>query len=79
MVNQRGLAQRLERRLEDGVGDAFARMFGGAIVPQEVEALLRREAHDGVRTCPVSGSWRPTTTSFHSGSPISRRSTPTAN
>lgn len=55
MVNQRKLVQRIERRLENGVGDAFARMFGGAIIPQEVEALLRREAHDGVRALP--GGW----------------------
>ncbi|MBU3750475.1 MAG: DUF2662 domain-containing protein, partial [Mycobacterium sp.] len=48
--NQKGLAQRFERMLEDGVGDAFARVFGGSIVPQEVESLLRREASDGVRT-----------------------------
>ena len=38
--------------LEDGVGDAFARVFGGSIVPQEVEALLRREASDGVQALP---------------------------
>jgi hypothetical protein len=36
--------------LEDSVGDAFARVFGGSIVPQEVESLLRREASDGVQT-----------------------------
>jgi hypothetical protein len=48
--NQRGLAHRIERMLEDGVGDAFARVFGGSIVPQEVESLLRREASDGVQT-----------------------------
>jgi len=48
--NQRGLVQRLERMLEDSVGDAFARVFGGSIVPQEVESLLRREASDGVQT-----------------------------
>ncbi len=52
MGNQRGLVQRIERMLEDGVGDAFARVFGGSIVPQEVESLLRREATDGVRTLP---------------------------
>jgi len=52
MVNQRGLVQRIERKLEDAVGDAFARVFGGSIVPQEVEALLRREASDGVQTLP---------------------------
>lgn len=52
MVNQKGLVQRIERMLEDGVGDAFARVFGGSIVPQEVEALLRREASDGVRALP---------------------------
>ncbi len=49
MANQKGLAARIERMLEDGVGDAFARVFGGAIVPQEVEALLQREASDGVQ------------------------------
>jgi hypothetical protein len=47
--NQKGLAARIERLLEDGVGDAFARVFGGSIVPQEVEALLQREASDGVK------------------------------
>lgn len=34
---------------KDTVGDAFARVFGGSIVPQEVESLLRREAGAGVR------------------------------
>ena len=52
MGNQKGLVQRIERMLEDGVGDAFARVFGGSIVPQEVESLLRREASDGVQTLP---------------------------
>ncbi len=50
MGNQKGLAARIERMLEDSVGDAFARVFGGAIVPAEVESLLRSEASDGVRT-----------------------------
>lgn len=50
MGSQRGLVQRIERKLESTVGDAFARVFGGSIVPQEVEALLRREAADGVRS-----------------------------
>ncbi len=50
MGSQRGLVQRIERKLESTVGDAFARVFGGPIVPQEVEALLRREAADGVRS-----------------------------
>ncbi|MEI6699380.1 MAG: DUF3662 domain-containing protein, partial [Mycobacteriaceae bacterium] len=52
MANQRGLVHRIERKLEDSVGDAFARVFGGSVVPQEVEALLRREAFDGVQTLP---------------------------
>lgn len=52
MGSQKGLVQRIERKLESTVGDAFARMFGGSIVPQEVEALLRREAADGVRSLP---------------------------
>ncbi|MCV7198999.1 FhaA domain-containing protein [Mycobacterium angelicum] len=50
MGSQKGLVQRIERKLEATVGDAFARMFGGSIVPQEVEALLRREAADGVHS-----------------------------
>ncbi|VBA45240.1 DUF3662 and FHA domain-containing protein [Mycobacterium attenuatum] len=50
MGSQKGLVQRIERKLESTVGDAFARMFGGSIVPQEVEALLRREADDGVQS-----------------------------
>ena len=52
--SQKGLVQRIERRLEVTLGDAFARVFGGSIVPQEVEALLRREAAEGIR--PVSGN-----------------------
>ena len=59
MVNQKGLVQRIERRLEDAVGDAFARVFGGSIVPQEVEALLHREASDGVQTLPGEVSLAP--------------------
>ena len=45
-----GLVRRLDRKLESTVGDAFARVFGGSIVPQEIESALRREATDGVRT-----------------------------
>ena len=52
MGNQRGLVRRIERKLEHSVGDAFARVFGGSIVPEEVEALLRREASDGMQTLP---------------------------
>ena len=36
MGNQRGLVQRIERSLENAIGDPFAREFGGSIVPQEV-------------------------------------------
>ena len=53
MSSQRRLVQRIERKLEVSVGDAFARVFGGSIVPQEVEAMLRREAAEGIR--PVAG------------------------
>jgi len=52
MGNQKGLVRRIERKLEDSVGDAFARVFGGPIVPAEVESLLRQEASDGVRALP---------------------------
>jgi hypothetical protein len=54
MGSQKGLVQRIERKLEDTVGDAFARVFGGSIVPQEVEAMLRREAAEGIY--PVAGN-----------------------
>jgi hypothetical protein len=54
MGSQRGLVARIERKLELSVGDAVARMFGGSIVPQEVEAMLRREAGEGVR--PIAGN-----------------------
>ncbi|NKY49883.1 FhaA domain-containing protein [Nocardia vermiculata] len=41
-----GIVSRFERRLQGAVGDAFARVFGGSVVPQEVEAALQREASD---------------------------------
>ncbi|AFM14854.1 FHA domain-containing protein [Mycolicibacterium chubuense NBB4] len=47
-----GLVDRFERKLEDSVGNAFARVFGGSIMPQEVQALLRREAETGAREIP---------------------------
>ncbi|WP_280367754.1 DUF3662 and FHA domain-containing protein [Nocardia wallacei] len=43
-----GIVSRFERRLQGAVGDAFARVFGGSVVPQEVEAALQREATDRV-------------------------------
>jgi len=54
MGSQKGLVQRIERKLEVSVGDAFARVFGGSIVPQELEAMLRREAGEGIR--PIAGN-----------------------
>ena len=45
-----GLLQRFERKLEGAVGDGFARVFGGKVVPQEVEAALQREAEDQLQT-----------------------------
>ncbi|WP_018333444.1 DUF3662 domain-containing protein, partial [Actinomycetospora chiangmaiensis] len=44
-----GRAQRFERKLEGIVGDTFARVFGGKVVPQEIAQALRREAEDNVR------------------------------
>lgn len=49
MDSQRGLVQRIERKLESAVEDAMARVFGGEVVPEEIEAALRREAAAGVR------------------------------
>ena len=39
-----GVLQRFERRLEDVVEGAFARVFGGAVQPTEVATALQREA-----------------------------------
>ena len=54
MSSQKGLVRRIERKLEVTVGDAVARVFGGSIIPQELEAMLRREAAEGIR--PVVGN-----------------------
>jgi FHA domain-containing protein len=43
-----GRADRFERRLQGLVGDAFARVFGGSVVPQEVVQALLREAEDHI-------------------------------
>lgn len=48
-----GIVQRFERKLQGAVGDVFARVFGGGVVPQEVEAALQQEAADRVR--PLEG------------------------
>jgi hypothetical protein len=52
MGSQKGLVRRVERKLESSVEDAFARVFGGSIVPEEVHAMVRREAADGIRLLP---------------------------
>ena len=44
-----GLVQRFERRLEGIIGNGFARVFGGNVVPQEVAQSLQREAEVGIR------------------------------
>ncbi|MFB9567063.1 FhaA domain-containing protein [Saccharopolyspora hordei] len=44
-----GLVQRFERRLEGIVGNGFARVFGGKVVPQEVAQALQRDAELQVR------------------------------
>ncbi|WP_281359724.1 DUF3662 and FHA domain-containing protein [Pseudonocardia xinjiangensis] len=43
-----GRVDRFERRLQGLVGDAFARVFGGSVVPQEVMQALLREAEDHI-------------------------------
>jgi len=48
-----GRAERFERRLEGFVGDAFARVFGGNVVTEEVSQALVREAEVSVR--PLAG------------------------
>jgi FhaA, N-terminal domain/FHA domain len=44
-----GIGQRLNRKLEDLVGNSFARVFGGNVVPQEVAQALLREGEVSVR------------------------------
>ncbi|SEM14646.1 DUF3662 and FHA domain-containing protein [Rhodococcus maanshanensis] len=44
-----GIVQRFERKLQGAVGDAFARVFGGGVMPQEVESALQQEATDRVQ------------------------------
>ncbi|MBH0778907.1 DUF3662 and FHA domain-containing protein [Nocardia bovistercoris] len=44
-----GIVSRFERRLRGTVDDAFARAFGGSVVPREVEAALQREATDNIQ------------------------------
>ncbi|WP_028938501.1 FhaA domain-containing protein [Pseudonocardia spinosispora] len=51
-----GRAERFERRLEGFVGDAFARVFGGNVVTEEVSQALVREAEVSVR--PLAGGRR---------------------
>ncbi|GLZ32657.1 hypothetical protein Lesp02_48450 [Lentzea sp. NBRC 105346] len=41
--------QRFERRLEGIVGNTFARVFGGNVVPQEVALQLQRESESNIR------------------------------
>lgn len=48
-----GKVQRFERRLQGVIGDVFARVFGGSVVPQEVAQGLQREAEDNAR--PLAG------------------------
>ena len=44
-----GIGQRLNRKLENLVGNSFARVFGGNVVPQEVAQALLREGEVNVR------------------------------
>ena len=44
-----GIVSRFERRLRNTVDDAFARVFGGSVMPKEVETALEREAVDHIR------------------------------
>ncbi|GEL16419.1 DUF3662 and FHA domain-containing protein [Pseudonocardia asaccharolytica] len=48
-----GRVVRFERRLQGMVGDVFARVFGGSVVPQEVAQALLREAEDSIE--PLAG------------------------
>jgi len=43
-----GILGRFERKLEGAVDDGFARVFGGQVVPHEVERALARQAEDSL-------------------------------
>ncbi|GAB92192.1 DUF3662 and FHA domain-containing protein [Gordonia rhizosphera] len=43
-----GILQRFERKISGAVDDGFARVFGGAVAPQEIENGLQREAREGL-------------------------------
>lgn len=45
-----GVLQGFERRLQAGVGNAFARLFGGSVRPAEVTNAMQREVDSRVRT-----------------------------
>ena len=45
-----GIVSKFERTLQGAVGDAFARLFGGRVVAAEVEAQLRKQAENSLRT-----------------------------
>ena len=44
-----GLGQRLNRKLENAVGNTFARVFGGSVVPQELAQALLRDGEVNLR------------------------------
>jgi len=44
-----GLGQRLNRKLENAVGNTFARVFGGSVVPQELAQALLSEGEVNLR------------------------------
>ncbi|WP_414943497.1 DUF3662 and FHA domain-containing protein [Amycolatopsis sp. cmx-11-32] len=44
-----GRVERFDRRLENLVGNTFARMFGGNVVTQEVAVALERESEENIR------------------------------
>lgn len=55
-----GIVSRFERRLQGAVGDVFARVFGGNVVPQEVEAALQRRPLIMSKSSVADTCWRPT-------------------
>jgi hypothetical protein len=44
-----GIGQRLNRKLENAVGNTFARVFGGSVVPQELAQALLRDGEVNLR------------------------------
>ena len=43
-----GKSRRLDSALQRGLDNSFARVFGGEVVPTEIDEMLKQQAEDSV-------------------------------